>query len=81
MTTVTGRMRANDSRSCDTKNSYHNLSQLDVALPRPSEPRKGECPTTRGRDDSLSLSVISRSGHTNRLEALIWSARRLRVPG
>ena len=58
MTTVTDRRRANDSRSRDIKNSYHNLSQLDVALPRPSEPRKGECPTTRGRADSLALSLV-----------------------
>ena len=38
MTTVTDGMRANDSRRLETKNFYHNLSQLDVALPRPSEP-------------------------------------------
>ena len=58
MTTVTDDMRTNDSRSRDIKNSYHNLSQLDVALPRPSEPRKGECPTTRGRADSLALVTV-----------------------
>ena len=39
MTTVTGDMRTNDSRSRDIKNSYHNMSQLDVALPRQCEAR------------------------------------------
>ena len=58
MTTVTYRRRANEYRSRDTKNSYHDLSQLDVVLPRPSEPRKGECPTTRGRAESLALSLM-----------------------
>ena len=42
MTTVTDRRRANDRRSRNTKNSYHNLSQLDVALPRQPEARLGE---------------------------------------
>ena len=58
MTTVTGRRRANDRRSRDTKNSYHNMPQLGDALPRPSEARKGECPTTRGRAESLALSLL-----------------------
>ena len=58
MTTVTDRRRANDRRSRDTKKSYLNMSQLDVALPRPSEARKGECPTTRGRAESLALSLL-----------------------
>ena len=55
VTAVTGRRRANDSRRRDTKDSYHNLSQLDVALPRPSEPRLGERSTTRGTAESLAL--------------------------
>ena len=59
VTTVTDRRRANDRRSRDTKNSYHNLSQPDDALPRPSEARKGECPTTRGRAESLALSLLA----------------------
>ena len=42
MTTVTDGMRANDSCSRDIKNSYHNMSQLDVALPRQPEARLGE---------------------------------------
>ena len=42
MTTVTDGMRANDSRRRDTKNSYHNLSQLDVALPRQCDEEMGE---------------------------------------
>ena len=57
MTTVTDGRRANDRRSHDTKNYHHNLQELDVALPRPSEARKGECPTTRGRAESLALSL------------------------
>ena len=32
ITTVTDSRRANGRRSRDTKNSYHNLSQLGVAL-------------------------------------------------
>ena len=58
MTTVTDGMRANDSRRRDIKKSYLNMSQLDVALPRPSEARKGECPTTRSRAESLALSLL-----------------------
>ena len=58
VTTVTGRRRANDRRSRDTKNSYHNLKELDDALPRPSEARKGEGPTTRGRAESLALHLL-----------------------
>ena len=42
MTTVTDRRRANDSRRRDIKNSYHNLSQLDVALPRQCDEEMGE---------------------------------------
>ena len=42
MTTVTDRRRANDSRRLDIKNSYHNLSQLDVALPRQCDEEMGE---------------------------------------
>ena len=58
MTTVTGDMRTNDSRSRDIKNSYHNMSQLGVALPRQCEARKGECPTARGRAESLELKTL-----------------------
>ena len=58
MTTVTYHRRANDSRDRDIKNSYHNLSQLDVALPRPSEPRLGERSTTRGSAESLALVSV-----------------------
>ena len=58
VTTVTDGRRANDSRRRDTKNSYHNMSQLGDALPRPSEAKKGECPTTRGRAESLALSLL-----------------------
>ena len=42
MTTVTDRRRANDSRRRDTKKSYHNIAQLDVALPRQCDEEMGE---------------------------------------
>ena len=58
MITVTDCRRANDRRSRDTKNSYHNMLQLDVALPRQPEARLGECPTTRGRAESLALHLL-----------------------
>ena len=55
VTTVTGRRRANDRRSRDIKNSYHNLQEQDDRRPRPSEPRLGERSTTRGTAESLAL--------------------------
>ena len=57
-TTVTYDRRANDSRDRDIKNSYHNLQEQDDRRPRPSEPRKCERSTTRGRADSLALVSV-----------------------